>query len=60
MNIIALLILSAAWIFGGALLFSGKAPYTRVLMGWSVLNLLVLVATSVVMAIFWALERVVT
>ena len=59
MDSIAVLILVALWIFGGAAAFdSHRTNYGNVLLGWSVINIFVVGATLMFSTVFWALERV--
>jgi len=58
LDILAGLILLALWIFGGAAFFdSHRTEYKNVLLGWSILNAFVVVATLLFFAAFWALGR---
>lgn len=50
-------ILLAAWIFGGALLFSVKGQYGQTLVSWLYLNMIIMGATLVGSSIIWAIAR---
>jgi len=58
MDIIAWLILGSFYIFGGAFFFfscaEDRTEYNNVLLGWTLLNLFVVVAAVAVFAVFWA------
>jgi len=60
-DVLAGLLLLALWLFGGAAFFdSHRTEYKKVLLGWSVLNGIAAFACFLVLAAFWALERLYT
>lgn len=58
LDILAVLVLIVAWIFGGAAFFhSPRVKYKDVLLGWSLLNALAVGVTWSVFSVIWAIER---
>ncbi len=59
LDVIAWIIIGALWIFGGAAFFdSNRTEYKHVLVGWTLLSALIIVITFLVIAVFWAMERI--
>jgi len=58
---LAIFILLAAWIFGGAAFFDNRhTTYKNVLIGWTVLNGFVVLACFMFYAAIWAIQRLFT
>ncbi len=61
LDTLAIVILLAIWIFGGAAFFYNQhTTYRNVLIGWTVINGFIVLACFMFYAAFWAIDRIFT